>query len=97
MNAKRGSRGRRAGDPLVRRSEPVRVMLRPGEADDLTAIAEGWGCELATAGWAIIADYLARLRGHSADLGSTGIAIAAAQRLQPVANPVTPRLEPEDD
>ena len=79
--ARRGRKGRQPGDPLTVRSEPVRLTLRPGEYDDLVAIADGWGVPIGTAGWAIVADYLAKLRGVRADLADVGIAIAAAQAI----------------
>lgn len=78
---RRRRKGRQAGDPLTLRSESVRLMMRPGEWDDLEAIADAWRVPVATAGWAIVADYLGRLRGVRADLAEAGIGIAAAQRI----------------
>ena len=80
--AARKTRGRKPGDPLTVRSEPVRCMLRAGEFDDLAAIADGWGVPVGTAGWALIADALAKIRGSRADLAEVGIAVAAARRIR---------------
>ena len=57
-------------------------MLRPGEFDDLVAIADGWGVPIGTAGWALIADALAKIRGSRAELAEVGIAVAAARRIR---------------
>ena len=75
----RGS-GRRPGDPLTTRTEPVRLMLRPGEREDIETLAEAWGCPPATAAWCVLATELARLRGDRVDLGELGIAIRASFR-----------------
>ncbi len=72
----------------------MRVMLRPGEWDDLAAIADGWGVPLAAAGWAIVADFLGKLRGSRADLAEVGIALAAAQRLRPAEIPTSSARSP---
>lgn len=55
------------------------VLLRPGELDDLRAIAEGWGCPVGTAAWAIVAERLAAWRGTRLELGSLGAPLRAAR------------------
>ena len=77
MSAQRGS-GRPTGSPELRRSEPVKLMLRPGEKADLEAVAEGWGVPVGTAGWAIVSEQIAKWRGIQPDLGRDGVKIAAA-------------------
>ena len=77
MSAQRGS-GRPPSPPELRRTESVRLMLRPGEAADLQAVADGWGVPIATAGWAIVSEQIAKWRGVTPDLGRDGVKIAAA-------------------
>ena len=58
MGANLGS-GHPTGPAELRRSESVRLMLRPGEKADLEAVAEGWGVPVGTAGWAIVSEQIA--------------------------------------
>ena len=74
----RGKDGRVAGPVELRRTIQVRSCLRPGEAADLEAVAEGWGVPIGTAAWAIIAERLAEWRAVSPDLGRVGVVRAAA-------------------
>ena len=53
-------------------------MFRPGERDDLQAIAEAWGIPVATTVWVIVHDQLAKYRRCAPELGEHGLAIAAA-------------------
>ena len=55
MSAQRGS-GRPPAPPELRRTEPVRKMLRPGQKADLEAVAEAWGVPVGTAGWALVSE-----------------------------------------
>jgi len=95
---KRKARGRRSGDPLMVRSEGIRITLRPAEYDDLVAIAEGWDVAVGSAGWAIVATFLAKLRNSRADLAEIGIAIEAARRIRPrLPHELDEVLEVRDD
>ncbi len=64
---RKGGRARMAAE--LRRSDEVRVMLRPWEYRTLQRVAEAWGVPLATAAWAIVADALARTRGWESSYG----------------------------
>jgi hypothetical protein len=77
MSAQRGS-GHPTGPIELHRSEPVRLMLRPGEKADLEVVAEAWGVPVGTAGWAILSEVIAGWRGQYPELGAHGVAIAAA-------------------
>ena len=76
MGAQRNS-GRVAQPPDLVRSQPLKVMLRPGQYADLDAVAEGWGVPIGTAAWAILAEQLAKWRGSAPDLGLVGMKRAA--------------------
>ena len=72
------------------------------EADDLEAIAEGWGVPVATAAWAIIVEQLARWRRQAPELGPHGLTIAAAvtvlrQRATEAASGAAGDKRPGDD
>lgn len=56
--------------PEVLRSEMLRVRCRPAERAMLQAIADGWGCPLGTAAWALLSAELARLRRQAPDVGA---------------------------
>ena len=77
MSAQRGS-GRPGTPHELRRSEPVRLMLRPGEKADLDEVAEAWGVPVGTAGWVIVSEQLAKWRHEQPQLGAVGVARAAA-------------------
>lgn len=79
MGANRGS-GRPPMDPGVTRSEPLRIMLRPAERDDLLTLAAAWDVPLSTACWALVATELGRIRGEKADLGAVEMALKATAR-----------------
>ena len=70
--------GHPTGPPELRRSESVRVMVRPGEKTDLDVVAEAWGVPVGTAAWAILSEVIAGWRGQRPELGAQGVAIAAA-------------------
>lgn len=63
------------------RSVGIRVTWRPREAADLRRIAEGWGVPVSCVIWAVVSDWLARLRRDAPELGKVGLAAAAATRL----------------
>ncbi len=93
MSAQCGS-GRPPTLPALRRTEPVRMMLRPDQTADLAEVAEGWGVPLGTAAYAIVADKLAEWRGVHPHLGSVGVARAAASHALLAAG--IPRAEPTE-
>ncbi len=93
MSAHRGS-GRPPSPPELRRTESVRMMLRPGQAADLAQVAEGWGVPLGTAAYAIVAEKLAEWRGVDPHLGSVGVARAAASHALLTAG--IPHVEPTE-
>ena len=86
--------GRPTGPPELRRSESVRVMLRPGEKADLETVAEGWGVPPATAAWAIVSEQLAKWRHEQPELGAVGVARAAASHTLLKAG--MPQVEPSE-
>lgn len=67
-------------DPSLRRSERLTLMVRPGELDDLRALAAGWDVSVSAAGWALLADLLAELRSQPPAIGTTGALLLAASR-----------------
>ena len=77
MGANLGS-GHPTGPAELRRSESVRIMVRPGEKADLAAVAAGWGVPLGTAAWVIVSEQIAKWRSESPQLGAVGVARAAA-------------------
>jgi hypothetical protein len=79
--------GRKAGNPELTRTEPVRVMLRASERDDLMTLAEAWGVPLSTATWALVATELARIRGGQVELGTVELAMRATARVLVQARP----------
>lgn len=81
MSGPQRNSGRKPGDPLTTRTEPVRIMVRPGEREDLGTLAEAWGCPLSTAAWAILSTELARIRGTRVDLGPLDLQIRATARV----------------
>ena len=93
MSAQLGS-GRPPTPPELRRTESVRMMLRPGQAADLALVAEGWGVPLGTAAYAIVAEKLAEWRGVHPQLGSVGVARAAASHALLAAG--IPQAEPAE-
>ena len=77
------------------------LWVRPGEFEDLEAIAEAWGVPIATVTWAIVADQLSRWRKVPLELGSLTIPLVAARRvLERVESrgraPAAERPEPPD-
>lgn len=67
-----------AGPRELRRTESLRITLRPQEKKDLQRIAEAWGIPVASVGWAMLHSELQRCRKLAPNLGDTGFAIAAA-------------------
>lgn len=67
-------------DPSLRRSERLTIMVRPGELDDLQQLATGWDVSLSAAGWALLSDLLAELRGQRPTLGAPSLLLVAASR-----------------
>ena len=59
------------------RSKGIRTTFRPGEYQDLRAIAAAWGVPVATALWAIVHERLAKWRKKPVELGEHGLAITA--------------------
>ena len=82
------ARGRPKLPAELRRDCPIMVRFREREARDLRTIADEWGVYPAEAAWGLLADCLARLRRRSAELGPSGLALAASRaiaRLEPLA------------
>ena len=69
------------GDPATTRSMRVHLAVRPGEFEDLEAIAEAWRVPIATVAWAIVADQLARWRKVPLELGPLAIPLIAARQV----------------
>ena len=75
---KRRPLGRTAMPPELRRSEAIRIFLRPGEAADLQALADQWDVPKGLALWAIVSDQISHWRAIEPNLGRVGLAIAAS-------------------
>lgn len=73
-----GSGRRVGGEGAWIRTKGVRTTFRPQQYDDLEAIAEGWGIPVATVVWAIVTERLQEWRRERVDLGTHGLAVAAA-------------------
>ena len=67
--------------PELRRSEVVRVSLRPGEMADLETLSRAWNVPPATAAWAVLASYISDCRSEALTLGEHTLAIAASAKL----------------
>ena len=56
-------------------------MVRQAERDDLETLAHAWGVSVSAAVWAIVADYLATLRGEAPYLGETKLDIQKSREI----------------
>ncbi len=71
MYQRKGRRSNKGQSQDWTRPVQLRVQLRACEVADLEAIAQGWGCAVATAAWAIVSGELAKYRHQASKLGDS--------------------------
>lgn len=65
----------------AKRLRQVMVRLREREFEDLAMVADAWGCGVAEAAWAIVADVIGRARSERVDMSGTNLPVKLAEFL----------------
>lgn len=73
------------------------LLLRRADADALVALADAWGVPVATAGWAIVAEWVTEVLGHDRHREEIARALARAAHDRALGRETAGRRMPEPE